>query len=298
MTAKRILVTGASGFIGRHVLGRLLARGFEVHGISHASSFADRELTWHRTNLLDPFAVRELVFRVKPSHLLHTAWTATPGVFWNSPDNLRWLGSGTELLRCFGEAGGQRAMGVGSCAEYDWSYGLCSEHRTPLNPKTVYGQCKLAMCKGFQAGGIIYGFSWAWVRLFFPYGPGEPQAKLISSVIRGLLDGKRVECTHGYQIRDFAFVDDIAEGIAILIDSDETGSFNLGSGRGTRLREIIGEITAYLGHPELVRFGARKLQQNEPQILVADMTRTFDHLAWRPKIDISTGIKRVIAALC
>jgi len=96
----RVLVTGATGFIGAACLPRLHARGYSVHAVSSQAQPAgfDSAFTWHQYDLLDAVACREAVAAVRPTHLLHLAWIATPGVFWSSPDNLRWLTAGIALI--------------------------------------------------------------------------------------------------------------------------------------------------------------------------------------------------------
>lgn len=291
----RILVTGASGFIGRWCLPRLRGHGFDVHAISRTPPRESADaVTWHATDLLRSGAARTLIAEVRPTHLLHAAWIATPGVFWDSPDNLRWLATGLELVDAFGANGGVRAVGVGSCAEYDWSDGLMSEERTALNPKTIYGQCKLAMSLALAAAGRIHGFSTAWARLFFPYGPGESEERLISTVIRALLKGEVVETTHGRQERDFVFVDDVADALARLVTSDVEGPFNIGSGRALALRDVVRHITDRLGGADRIRFGARPADPDEPPVLAADTAHMRAAVGWEPATTLADGIAKTI----
>src|SRR5262245_30191344 len=102
---KKLLVTGAGGFIGRRCLALLEGRGYEVHALASRAS----------CDLLDAGAIDALLERVRPTHLLHLAWIAEPGVFWTSRDNLAWLEAGVHLARRFFDAGGVRAVGSGSC---------------------------------------------------------------------------------------------------------------------------------------------------------------------------------------
>ncbi|MDP9065478.1 MAG: NAD-dependent epimerase/dehydratase family protein, partial [Pseudomonadota bacterium] len=98
-----VLVTGAGGFIGRWSVPALIARGYEVHAVLARS--AGRNLVpqlagavAHWADLLDGDVPRTLVDGIRPSHLLHFAWTATPGVYWTSSDNYRWLAASQTLL--------------------------------------------------------------------------------------------------------------------------------------------------------------------------------------------------------
>lgn len=296
--AKKVLMTGAAGFIGARCLPRLIERGYEVHAVTSRTVPAamDTRITWHRCDLLDAAACARLAESVRPSHLLHLAWIAVPGKFWSSPDNLRWLAAGVHLADAFYRSGGQRALGSGTCAEYAWGTGDCDEMATPLHPDTIYGRCKLALGLAFDAAAAVHGGRAAWARLFFPYGPGEPAERLIPAVIRSLLQGEPVDCTHGGQIRDFIYVDDVAAALIALLDSDAQGAFNIGTGTGMSLQDVIATITARLGRADLVRFGARQPPPGDPQRVVADIGRLKQQTGWQPAYSIDAGIDATIAA--
>src|SRR5512139_1633254 len=142
----RVLLTGGTGFIGRHVAAALTRRGFEVHSAErHTPAELTSEARHHRCDLLDARQVSDLMAAIRPSHLLHLAWFAEPGAYWTSPENLRWVQASLGLLQAFAAQGGCRVVTAGSCAEYDWRYGYCSETLTPLRPDSLYGACKHAL---------------------------------------------------------------------------------------------------------------------------------------------------------
>jgi len=135
---KRVLVSGAGGFIGRWSVPALLRLGYEVHAVLSGNASRDvpeqlQGVNIHFADLLDDSLIDELTRAVRPSHLLHFAWIATPGVYWNSEENFRWLAASERLLRSFRAQGGSRVMMAGSCAEYDWSrVEVCDELSSPL----------------------------------------------------------------------------------------------------------------------------------------------------------------------
>ena len=131
---KTVLLTGASGFVGRHCLRFLAEEYDEVHAVSSRElPLSSDKIVWHRVDLLESAPLSELMSQVRPTHLLHFAWIVTPGVYWSSPDNFRWVQASLELLRLFGENGGKRVVTAGSCAEYDWNYGLLPRNRDTTN---------------------------------------------------------------------------------------------------------------------------------------------------------------------
>ena len=292
--AKKVLVTGARGFLGRHCLPGLAAKGYEIHAVSSAAH-AGAGAAWHRCNLLDADAVETLLADVRPTHLLHLAWIAQPGVFWTSRENLSWLAAGVRLADAFYTAGGTRAVGAGSCAEYAQTSADCVEDETPIAPDTLYGDAKAAMHFALRAAARGRG-SWAWARLFFPYGPGEPPGRFIPSVIDGLLRRVPVACTHGMQVRDFIYVEDAAEACVALLEGEASGAYNVGSGAGTSLGAVGGLAVGVLGNPELLRFGERPAPAYDPARIVASVGKIRREHGWTPRVTLADGIRRTIAA--
>lgn len=293
---KSVLITGASGFIGRHCVSAALRAGFDVHAVSLRARPAagPSGVTWHAADLLDRHAVADLSARVRASHLLHLAWIAKPGIFWTSRDNARWQAGSIGLFDGFFANGGRRVVGVGSCAEYAWTEEDLREGASPLRPDTEYGRSKLATSLALDAIATS-GKSAAWGRVFFPYGPGEPPDRLIPSVIRGILGGEKVQCTHGRQVRDFIFVEDVADALLTILSSEATGAFNVATGCGHTLREVVSVICARIGGAELIEFDARAAPAGDPARVVADISRLTGELGWKPTYTIGAGIDRAIA---
>lgn len=291
---KRVLLTGATGFIGRQAIAPLRERGFEVHAVSHGEV---REplgaVSFHQADLLDPDAVRALLDAVRPTHLLHFAWFATPGQYWTSPENLRWVSATTGLLQAFAGAGGQRVVMAGTCAEYDWQAGHCVENQTPLAPSSLYGASKRAMGLLLEAAAPVLQVSTAWGRIFFLHGPWEHPLRLVPSVARALLRGEPVDCTDGSQVRDFLHVADVAGAFVALLDSPVEGAVNIASGQVIPVRDVILGVANRLGAPALVRLGA--LPPGGPPVLSAETRRLRDEVGWVPRFGLEDGLDDTVA---
>ena len=276
---KRVLVTGATGFIGRHVLPYLTAVGYEVHTTGRPA-----------VDLLDAAARRQVIAGVRPTHLLHLAWYVLPGKYWTSLENIRWLEASLDLLQQFAEHGGRRVVTAGTCAEYSWSPGgVCHELHTPLEPASLYGASKDALRRMQESLANQLGFSSAWGRVFFPYGPGEPADRLVPSVIQRLLRGEPAPCSHGRQVRDFMYVDDVARALAVLLDSGRTGAMNIGSGCSVTIADVAMTIGDLLGRSDLIRLGALPARADEPDKLIAD-TDALRSLGFSPRFDLREGL--------
>ncbi len=292
---RRVLITGASGFLGRPCLAELTGAGDEVHAGARAPMLT-RGCHWHRADLLDPAAVDALVSAVRPTHLLHLAWVTAPGAYWTSPDNLPWVEASLRLLRRFAEQGGERVVTAGSCAEYDWNAGgTCHEETTPLRPATLYGVCKDALRRTAEAFARQAGLSAAWARLFYLYGRDEHPDRLVASVARALLGGVAADCSSGAQRRDFLHADDAAAALVALLHSDVRGAVNVGSGEAVAVRDVASGVGAAVGRPDLVRLGARPDPVGEPPVIVADVGRLRREVGWRPRFTLEQGLADAVA---
>jgi nucleoside-diphosphate-sugar epimerase len=286
----RVLVTGATGVLGRHALAPLLERDYEVHAVGHNDVPSSTQVEWHRCDLLDSTATRKLIENVRPTHLLHLAWYAEHGRFWSSPLNLVWVAASLVLLRAFEERGGERAVLAGTCAEYKWSGEVCRENATPLEPATLYGTSKNALREVAERFALEQGFGFAWGRVFFLYGPHESPARLVPFVIRALLRGEEAKCSPGQNVRDFLHVEDVASAFVALLASDIRGAVNIASGTGVMIRDVVGAIGTITGKSELIRLGAIPDRNGDPRTLPADISRLRDEVGWKPRWTLRDGL--------
>lgn len=291
---KRVLVTGAGGFIGRHVPARLQGLGYEVHAVSTARDGLEEGIQWHRCDLLDPAKLAAVVPGIGATHLLHLAWYTEHGKFWSAPENFAWVRASLGLFEAFRRGGGTRITAAGTCAEYDWSCGFLSEGTTLLAPSSIYGQCKRALGELLEAYAGSHGMSAAWGRVFLLFGPGQPERTLVASVVRSLLRGERAACSHGEQVRDYLYVEDVADALVALLDSDVEGPVNIASGRPLAVKDLIAMAASRLDGEDLVDLGAIPAAEGDPPFLVGDLKRLQGELGWRPPVGIEEGLDRTI----
>jgi len=292
---KRLLITGARGFIGRHSLAAALEAGFEVHALaSSAGGLLERQgsgATWHVGDLLENDVPQSLIESIRPTHILHAAWVTAHNSYWTSPENLNWLKAGARLAEAFGKHGGRRFVAVGTCAEYDWTHGEMIEGRTPERPTTLYGEIKLRHSAMLQAAARDLGFSACTGRIFFAYGPHENPQRFIPYVCRRLNLGQEALVSSGQFRRDFMHVEDVAHGFIALIDSDVSGVCNVSSGQSSLLADIVSELGRVSGRADLIRFDPLLDRLGDPPSLVG-ANKLLRSTGWAPSVALEEGLRQ------
>jgi nucleoside-diphosphate-sugar epimerase len=262
----RVLVTGASGFIGKPLVQVLVDQGWTVVAASRTRPDRDPGVAdWIETDLLsdDP---RRLTAAAHAEVLIHVAWIATPGVYGHSLENLDWLKASAALSAAFLAGGGRRLVGAGTCLEYDRDGGADS-----TGPRSIYAAAKHACRLVFERQiAEVEGASLAWPRIFFLIGAGDHPDRFAQALARQLVAGETAEISQGLVERDFIDVRDCARAIAGLAGVEASGTFDVASGRGWRLRDLAAAIAAKAGRPDLLRVNPALDRAGEPARLVGD----------------------------
>jgi nucleoside-diphosphate-sugar epimerase len=226
--------------------------------------------------------------------LLHFAWNVEHGKYWSSPHNLEWLAASLQLVQFFHELGGRRVVGVGTCAEYEWGTSRCVELETPLKPATLYGAAKNALRQVVESFADANDLEFAWGRIFLTFGPHEHEARLVPSVTKALLRGEIAECSAGTHLRDFLYVEDVADAFAALTDSAVQGAFNIASGEPASVRDVAQRLAKLAGRVDLLRLGALPERAGDPPILVADTRRLRSELGWKPNSSLDQALAHTV----
>jgi nucleoside-diphosphate-sugar epimerase len=300
----RVLVTGATGFVGSHVLRRLLRDDEHTVAIVARPS-SDR---WRIAELLDrviviegdlacPLEYAEPVGRFGAEAVLHLAWPQVADRD-KSPmlhlDNVR---PTVEFVKLVHAAGAQHFIGVGSQAEYG-PYPHSIDEQQPTRPTSYYGTAKL--CAGLLAERACeyLRLRFAWLRLFCAYGPMDAPTCLIPSVSRALLAGERPATTRGEQLWDFLFVADAAEAIhAVLEQPGACGVFNLGSGRVHTIRSVVERLRDLIRPSAELGLGELPYGPNQLMHLEANVDRLRRSTGWHAATDLDTGLSHTVASL-
>jgi predicted O-linked N-acetylglucosamine transferase (SPINDLY family)/nucleoside-diphosphate-sugar epimerase len=283
----RILVTGASGFIGRQTIDPLLKQGHEIHAIG--ATPIDGRARWYRCDLLDATPRRRLIAAVRPDAVLHCAWVTRHGQFWEAPENLDWVAATLALARESLDAGARRFLVTGSCAELDWT----DAPRRPWqeddarNPATLYGIAKDSTHRLLARHLARAGAGLVWARLFHLYGPHDAPGRLVPALISALREGRRFELTSGPAVRDFMHVADAGWALAHLLTSDVTGPVNVASGQPVTIATLAAHLGRLSGRSELLIDAPRP--SAEPAIMAADITR-LRAAGFTPSITLDAGL--------
>ena len=295
----KVLITGIGGFIGAHVAMAAMSRGWEITGIVRETTNLRRlksisgDLSLLRCDLDNLARVKNVLSGQWFDVCIHCAWFATAGKYLNALENITSLNSCLRLVETLAIQGCKRFIGVGSCFEYDASFGYLSED-TPTAPSSLYGATKSAAQTSLASLVALLGMKATWARLFLQYGPEEDDTRLVPSVIRSLLKGEPVKTTAGEQIRDFLHVYDVAAALLEVATNDLSGIVNIGSGQPVTVRHVVEMIALQLGRPDLPQFGALDYRAGDPMFICANNARLRSQTAWKPQFTLSNGLAQTI----
>jgi nucleoside-diphosphate-sugar epimerase len=272
-----VILTGATGFVGRQVLRALATTGAKVRVIVRKG----REWEVERSDALESIVSTEDLFAEDVSWwvevlrdsetIIHCAWYAEPGKYLRSTQNLSCLIGTLQMAKGAILAGMKRFVGIGTCFEYDLTNGFVSID-TPLMPLTPYAGAKVAAFLGLTHILPAQGLEFSWCRLFYLHGEGEDGRRLIPYLRANLADGMPVKIVSGEHIRDFLDVRDAGQIITKIALSRSLGPVNVCSGIPITIRQIAEKIADEYGRRDLIEFGTPPTHAFNPPCVVGVAT--------------------------
>ena len=296
----QVLVTGGAGFIGSHLVRDLVTQGHDVAMLVrpttslHPLGDLAGSVRLVEGELADPAQVLAALAPWKPEACAHLAWFGDPRTYLSSPENLTELVASLAFISGLLEAGCDRVLVTGTCAEYEPSDAPLTE-RSLTGPRTLYAAAKLSLLMLSSQLAAQSGARLAWARIFHLYGPFEHEARLVPALIRSLLAGREFAATAGDQVRDYTHVADVASALRLLLESGADGAFNVCSGTPTTVKSLITTAAEIIGRPELVRFGAVASRAWDPPVLCGDNGHLVQRTGWQPAYQLQDGLEQTIA---
>ena len=274
---ERILLTGATGFVGRQILKVLESKGHEILVIARPDwrnrIEVDQKLT-QITETRDMFQeTHDWWCNVLQDvdTVIHAAWYAEPGEYLTSPKNLDCLIGTLQLAKAATASNIKRFVGLGTCIEYQLSDNILTLE-TPLEPTTPYSAAKVAAYQSLLEYFTHSDTGFLWCRLFYLYGEGEDPRRLVPFLHEKLGKGEIADLSSGTQIRDFIDVGDAAEMIVAGALGQINGAANICTGHGRSVKDLAHEIAAIYGREDLLNFGARPDNLVDPPIIIGQPT--------------------------
>lgn len=296
---RRVLVTGGTGFIGRHVLREGVAAGVELHNLSPGSALLPG-VVHHQVDLMDQKQVVATLKKIQPEGIIHLA---ARGVAYHSADlsailQVNTVGL-THLLMAAEQLQKVPALVIASSGFEYAPQNQPIPETAPINPTSAYGVSKAAatFCTRLYAHKMPITI----LRLFSVYGPDEEEPRLTPYIIGAAQRHQRIELTLGEQIRDYSYVKDTAHAfwLALQTPHQQTGLriLNIGSGQLITLRAFVEKLVSVLNSRGLcpdIKWGAKPYRPDEPMVYAPVVTAMQNQLHWQPTTSLLEGFRSML----
>ena len=295
MVNYRVLITGASGFIGTHLLQSLVRYNCDILAISRSPQTEKSEgsVIWLEADLSQPSTYEAKVEDFTPEVVIHLAWQDIPDFsFEKSINNLQ---QSLEFLSFVSDLGSCKKILVsGSCWEINQlNVGSPDTHR--LNPMKHFTWAKNSLCSWLEMKCLEMEIQFAWFRIFYVYGPKQRDASLIPSILTNLKEGRLPQIKTPYNLSDYIFIDDVVDAFMKAVSQDfSSGIYNLGTGTSASVLEICSlSEKIVLGSNTLTKNLQRNLGPDSGHSnFSADTNKTTKILGWTSKTTLESGIKK------
>lgn len=288
---KKVLVTGATGLIGKELAKPLTEAGFDIYAITIDENNPDNGIHWIKGNLFDEAFIENTMRAIQPDYLLNMAW-ATTGDYLYSDINYKFLNAGISLIRHFKNNGGKRAVYAGTCFEYKFKETPLKENDELETEKTVYTftKNKLREIAEFycKQNDISFGYG----RIFYVYGKNENKTRLTGMLIDKLSKNETAIIKTGQLLKDYMYSKDIAAAFVKFLDCAVEGTVNICTGKQISVGDFGKTIAKKMNKTHLLEILAEETTQ--PQLIVGDNSRLKNEVGYEIKYNIESAISEVI----
>ncbi len=290
LSCQKILLTGASGFIGSHLCARLLREGAEVHAVSRSKHSGEEDgIDWRQGDLAETATVRDLLTAIKPDVIFHLAShvAGNRDLDLVLPTFRSNLISTVNLLTVAAEIGCRRLLVTSSLEEPEAG----KPEAIPCSPYAAAKWAGRAYARMFHE---LYRLPVVILRVFMVYGPAQKDLrKLIPYVTLSLLRGQAPKLSSGYRLVDWIYVEDVVEGLLAAAQAPcvEGCIIDIGSGNLIPIRAVVEYLVELIDPHIKPLFGALADRPLE-QVRVADTARSHALMGWKPATSLEEGLKR------
>lgn len=300
----KVLITGATGFVGSHLLELFLNNNYQVQillrpesntwRIAHLISHNNINLLYGDLNDIGQSDLKNSINSFEPESIIHLAWQGVGNKDRNDTQQLLNIQQSIELVKLAKGLNVKSFIGLGSQAEYGPCSNIISELQ-PTLPTTCYGIAKLSTSLVLQDLCEQFNIRYAWLRLFSSYGPKDNDSWLIPYLINSFKNNINPDLTKCEQRWDYIHVADVASAIySIVISSQANGIFNLGSGQANKLIDIVNYINNKTNPDIKANIGAVPYRPDQVMHLEADITRLKKYTNWTPRKNLYQGLDETI----
>lgn len=287
--SKKVLITGATGLIGKECLQPLLDKGYEVFAISRKQIKNDN-ICFLQGTIFDNEFVEKVFKKVKPKYLLNFAWI-TEGDYLSSEDNYLFENAGIALLKEFVKNGGKNAVFAGTCFEYKQENKILTEF-SPIESKTVYAKCKNSLREKGELFSKEQGINFAWGRIFYVLGHNEHKTRLMPKLIESLNSNKDFYIKTPNDVKDYMYSKDIARAFVEILDKNINGTVNICSGQGFSILELAKKTAKLLNKEHLIKIAVEA--DLHPHLIIGDNSKLKNEIGFNYKYSIDQAIDNIL----